>query len=67
MLDTLLYQTFVKSYLINLVRLMLGLDQSPGSGHMSSVNSTKFNFEIIILTNNIVLIEKNNSRRSILY
>lgn len=27
MIDTLLYQCFVKSYLIDLVRLMLGLDQ----------------------------------------
>lgn len=37
MLDTLLYQSFVKSYLINFVRLMLGIDQSPGSGHLVSV------------------------------
>ena len=40
MLDTLLYQSFVKNYLIDLVRLMLGLDQVPGSGHLVSV---KFN------------------------
>ena len=38
MLDTLLYQSFVKNYLINFVRLMLGIDQAPGSGYLSSVN-----------------------------
>lgn len=37
MLDTLLYQSFVKSYLITFVRLMLGIEQSPGSGHLASV------------------------------
>jgi potassium channel subfamily T protein 1 len=37
MLDTLLYQSFVKNYLINFVRLMLGLDQAEGSGHLSCV------------------------------
>ena len=39
MLDTLLYQSFVKNYLINFVRLMLGIDQAPGSGHLSFVSS----------------------------
>jgi hypothetical protein len=38
MLDTLLYQSFVKNYLISFVRLMLGIDQAPGSGHLSSVS-----------------------------
>ncbi len=37
MLDTLLYQSFVKNYLISFVRLMLGIDQAPGSGNLSSV------------------------------
>ncbi len=37
MLDTLLYQSFIKPYLINIVRLMIGIDQAPGSGHLSSV------------------------------
>ena len=37
MLDTLLYQSFVKNYLISFVRLMLGIDQAPVSGHLSSV------------------------------
>ena len=46
MLDTLLYQSFVKSYLITFVRLMLGIDQSPGSGHLTSVN---------IISNNEIL------------
>ncbi|GFS94861.1 potassium channel subfamily T member 1, partial [Nephila pilipes] len=36
MLDTLLYQAFVKEYMITFVRLLLGIDQAPGSGFLSS-------------------------------
>jgi potassium channel subfamily T protein 1 len=38
MLDTLLYQAFVKDYLITFVRLLLGIDQAVGSGHLSCVS-----------------------------
>lgn len=38
MLDTLLYQAFVKDYLITFVRLLLGIDQAPGSGFLTSVS-----------------------------
>ncbi|TWW60239.1 Potassium channel subfamily T member 1 [Takifugu flavidus] len=34
MLDTLLYQSFVKDYMIAIVRLLLGLDTTPGSGYL---------------------------------
>ncbi|BFZ11115.1 hypothetical protein BsWGS_14154 [Bradybaena similaris] len=37
MLDRLLYQTFVKGYLISFVRLLLGIDAEKDSGHLSSV------------------------------
>uniref|UniRef100_A0A1I8JEF5 Potassium channel subfamily T member 2 n=1 Tax=Macrostomum lignano TaxID=282301 RepID=A0A1I8JEF5_9PLAT len=37
MLDTLLYQAFVKDYLIDFVRLLLGIDQARGSGHLASM------------------------------
>lgn len=37
MLDTLLYQAFVKDYVITFVRLLLGIDQAPGSGFLTSV------------------------------
>ncbi|GFS78036.1 potassium channel subfamily T member 2, partial [Nephila pilipes] len=37
MLDTLLYQAFVKEYMITFVRLLLGIDQAPGSGFLSSI------------------------------
>lgn len=37
MLDTLLYQAFVKDYMITFVRLLLGVDQAPGSGFLTSV------------------------------
>ncbi|CAD5111556.1 DgyrCDS858 [Dimorphilus gyrociliatus] len=37
MLDGLLYQAFVKSYLITFIRLLLGIDQAVGSGHLSSM------------------------------
>ena len=38
MLDRLLYQTFVKGYLIGFVRLLLGIDAQENSGHLSSVS-----------------------------
>lgn len=41
MLDTLLYQSFVKNYLISFVRLLLGIDQAPGSGHLACVRIKK--------------------------
>ncbi|CAG5135869.1 unnamed protein product, partial [Candidula unifasciata] len=41
MLDALLYQAFVKDYLITFVRLLLGIDMSVGSGHLSSIRITK--------------------------
>ncbi|XP_022242998.1 potassium channel subfamily T member 1-like [Limulus polyphemus] len=37
MLDTLLYQAFVKDYMITFIRLLLGIDQAPGSGFLSSM------------------------------
>ncbi|XP_060085731.1 potassium channel subfamily T member 2-like isoform X1 [Ylistrum balloti] len=37
MLDSLLYQTFVKGYLITFVRLLLGIDAEENSGHLSSI------------------------------
>lgn len=40
MLDTLLYQAFVKDYVITFVRLLLGVDQAPGSGFLASVSDT---------------------------
>ncbi|ODN05382.1 Potassium channel subfamily T member 2 [Orchesella cincta] len=41
MLDTLLYQAFVKDYLITFVRLLLGIDQAPGSGFLTSMQVTR--------------------------
>ncbi|XP_014045077.1 potassium channel subfamily T member 2 [Salmo salar] len=37
MLDTLLYQSFVKDYIISITRLLLGLDTTPGSGFLCSM------------------------------
>nr|XP_039272908.1 potassium channel subfamily T member 2-like isoform X1 [Styela clava] len=42
MLDTLLYQSMVKSYLMTLLRLLLGLQYAPGSGYLSTHKVTKF-------------------------
>ncbi|GCB72713.1 hypothetical protein scyTo_0002142, partial [Scyliorhinus torazame] len=39
MLDTLLYQSFVKDYMISIARLLLGLDTTPGSGFLCAVSS----------------------------
>jgi potassium channel subfamily T member 1 len=38
MIDTLLYQAYGKSFIIELFRLMIGLSQTDGSGHLTSVN-----------------------------
>ncbi|PVD32429.1 hypothetical protein C0Q70_07863 [Pomacea canaliculata] len=45
MLDTLLYQTFVKGYLITFVRLLLGMDAEEGSGHLSSIRVKRATIE----------------------
>lgn len=37
MIDTLLYQTFGKPYLIELIRLLIGISQTSGSGNLTSV------------------------------
>ncbi|XP_068262428.1 potassium channel subfamily T member 2 isoform X2 [Nyctibius grandis] len=41
MLDTLLYQSFVKDYMISITRLLLGLDTTPGSGFLCSMRITE--------------------------
>ncbi|XP_054837882.1 potassium channel subfamily T member 2 isoform X3 [Eublepharis macularius] len=41
MLDTLLYQSFVKDYMISIARLLLGLDTTPGSGFLCSMKITE--------------------------
>nr|XP_022326613.1 potassium channel subfamily T member 2-like isoform X6 [Crassostrea virginica] len=41
MLDTLLYQAYLKDYLITFVRLLLGVDQAVGSGHLSCMTISK--------------------------
>ncbi|XP_036133321.1 potassium channel subfamily T member 2 isoform X1 [Molossus molossus] len=41
MLDTLLYQSFVKDYMISITRLLLGLDTMPGSGFLCSMKITE--------------------------
>ncbi|KAJ8260520.1 hypothetical protein COCON_G00162430 [Conger conger] len=41
MLDTLLYQSFVKDYMIPIARLLLGLDTTPGSGYLCAMKVTK--------------------------
>ncbi|XP_035386082.1 potassium channel subfamily T member 1 isoform X5 [Electrophorus electricus] len=41
MLDTLLYQSFVKDYMILIARLLLGLDTTPGSGYLCVIKVTE--------------------------
>ncbi|XP_077570914.1 potassium channel subfamily T member 1 isoform X6 [Stigmatopora nigra] len=41
MLDTLLYQSFVKDYMIVIARLLLGLDTTPGSGYLCVMKITE--------------------------
>ncbi|XP_052375967.1 potassium channel subfamily T member 1-like [Oncorhynchus keta] len=41
MLDTLLYQSFVKDYMISITRLLLGLDSMPGSGFLCAISEVK--------------------------
>lgn len=52
MLDTLLYQAFVKDYVITFVRLLLGIDQAPGSGFLTSVIPPNNNKNSNIFYNN---------------
>ncbi|XP_063074824.1 potassium channel subfamily T member 2-like [Engraulis encrasicolus] len=40
MLDTLLYQSFVKDYMISITRLLLGLDTTTGSGFLCAMTIT---------------------------
>ena len=47
MLDTLLYQAFVKDYVITFVRLLLGIDQAPGSGFLTSVSVSTCHFAVL--------------------
>lgn len=49
MIDTLLYQAFSKPYLIEFVRLLIGINQNDGSGSLSAVcgNLVKIRFENI--------------------
>lgn len=51
MLDTLLYQAFIKDYIITFVRLLLGIDQAPGSGFLTSVKLIKIDWlcQVLIL------------------
>uniref|UniRef100_A0AAY4AB08 RCK N-terminal domain-containing protein n=1 Tax=Denticeps clupeoides TaxID=299321 RepID=A0AAY4AB08_9TELE len=41
MLDTLLYQSFVKDYMVTIIRLLLGLDTTPGSGFLCAMRITE--------------------------
>uniref|UniRef100_A0A915D868 RCK C-terminal domain-containing protein n=1 Tax=Ditylenchus dipsaci TaxID=166011 RepID=A0A915D868_9BILA len=41
MLDRLLYQSFLKNYLVDFIKILLGMDQSPGSGYLSSLTITE--------------------------
>ncbi|XP_052467004.1 potassium channel subfamily T member 2-like isoform X2 [Carassius gibelio] len=41
MLDTLLYQCFVKDYMITITRLLLGLENTPKSGFLCSMSITE--------------------------
>lgn len=54
MLDTLLYQAFVKDYVITFVRLLLGIDQAPGSGFLTSVSFICLLFLLKILFNSMI-------------
>lgn len=47
MIDTLLYQTFGKPYLIELIRLLIGISQTPGSGNLTSV---RYIFKCVIVS-----------------
>nr|AWJ68274.1 putative potassium channel subfamily T [Hirudo verbana] len=40
MLDTILYQAYVKDFVIQFVRLLLGIDENPHSGHLSCIKMT---------------------------
>ncbi|PAV72740.1 hypothetical protein WR25_18722 isoform B [Diploscapter pachys] len=41
MLDRLLYQSIIKPYVVDLTRLLIGIDQNPGSGYLASFQITE--------------------------
>uniref|UniRef100_T1JA22 RCK N-terminal domain-containing protein n=1 Tax=Strigamia maritima TaxID=126957 RepID=T1JA22_STRMM len=51
MMDTLLYQAYVKDYIINIIRLMLGIDQAPGSAYLTSIKVTSKELKLITYGN----------------
>jgi hypothetical protein len=51
MIDTLLYQTFVKDYMIDLIGLAIGLKQTMGSGYLTSVGSGYIHINTITIKN----------------
>lgn len=61
MLDTLLYQAFVKDYVITFVRLLLGVDQAPGSGFLTSVSLFIYSCFFTTKQANVVTIPTNVS------
>lgn len=53
MMDTLLYQTFGKPYLIELIRLLIGISQTPGSGNLTSVRKNKKSLYLFKIPNSV--------------
>ncbi|KAI1716329.1 calcium-activated BK potassium channel alpha subunit domain-containing protein [Ditylenchus destructor] len=41
MIDRLLYQTFLKNYLVDFIKLLLGMDQTSASGYLSFITITE--------------------------
>lgn len=61
MLDTLLYQSFVKNYMISFSRQLLGLDQAQDSGYLCEVRKAEFSRHPYLV---FVLLESQTFRRA---
>src|SRR5688572_11403316 len=59
MLDRLLYQAFDKNYLVSFLKIFLGIDQSPGSGYLSSVSNSAYPYNCFIV-GRLLVVEPND-------
>ena len=60
MMDTLLYQSTKKEYIVELIQLLLGLQQTPGSGYIGKYEVTEADIESYVTYGRLMLALANN-------
>ena len=61
MLDTLLYQSYVKPYIISVIYLLIGLKQNAGSGTLIFVSFCRWGFQVFVCRSHYlpIVVERN--------